>query len=300
MKANSLLPAILFLAILGSCNDRGINSASYYTGELGQMRISFSNAPAEITTVIATLSRSGHDDRTLSLTVSDSSASGTFSDVPIGTWHLVVEALDQDSVVRYRGETNVQVQPGTTIVSLELSPTSGNLEIHVTWGTTPSESLIVNGSFELGPGGGWTYWPLNPGSTAMPGWIVTRGGIDIVQIWQHHHGGRSLDLDGTPGRGGVTQSFSTIPGAIYRVQFSMAGNPEGSPTVKTMGVSAGNQATQFTFDVTGKSFQNMGWEAKMWNFTAVDSTSTLEFFSLDPSIGLYGPALDRVSVHRIP
>ena len=79
----------------------------------------------------------------------------------------------------------------------------------------------------------------------------------------------------------------------------MAGNPEGPPIVKSMGLTASGQKTEFSVNTTGKTITNMGWESKSWNFTAADSLSTIEFYRLTPEIGIYGPAVDAVIVQRV-
>jgi choice-of-anchor C domain-containing protein len=282
---------------LGPTTDDPGSQASF----LGKMSLQFVNPPPEITRVVARLSRPNFQERVLTLPISGSTASGTFQDVPIGVWHLRVDAQDSANVVRYSGETDVNVLASeTTHVSLQLLPTGtgGTIQIVVTWGTPPVNATLVNGSFEVGPPVG-TYLQLNPGSTALNGWIVTRGQIDIVRFWQASNGERSIDLDGTPGRGGVKQSIRTLRGSTYQVRFAMAGNPEGPPTVKTMAVAAAGLSREFTFDVTGKTIRNMGWQTKTWTFTAIDSVTMVEFYSLDAQPGLYGPALDDVSVVRV-
>jgi hypothetical protein len=104
----------------------------------GKIVISFARVPASITHVVATLSRQGYDNHVLSLTISDSgqSANGTFQEVTIGTWHLKVQAMDETDAVRFVGETDVNVLPGQTVsADLVLEPATGNLEIHVSWGS---------------------------------------------------------------------------------------------------------------------------------------------------------------------
>ena len=73
--------------------------------------------------------------------------------------------------------------------------------------------LLVNGSFEDGPTVG-KYQALAAGSQEVSGWVVTRGQIDVVSgaHWKAARGGRSIDLHGSPGLGGVSQTFSTTPG----------------------------------------------------------------------------------------
>ena len=168
-------------------------------------------------------------------------------------------------------------------------------------------NLLTNGSFELGPSlGGSTFSNVIGGSTAITGWTVTGSTIDYIgSLWQHSNGTRSIDLDGSTfpyTNGGVAQSFATTPGTVYAVSFDLAGNPNNFPTFKPMRVSAAGQSQDFTFDITGRSYADMGWLARSWTFNAVAATTTLEFRSLTQEaqqIG-WGAALDNVSVTAVP
>jgi choice-of-anchor C domain-containing protein len=159
-------------------------------------------------------------------------------------------------------------------------------------------NLLVNGSFEQGPDAkrGDGFITLESGSTAITGWVVSRGDIDYVgSYWQPADGQRSLDLNGF-NRGGIAQTFKTTKGKKYRVTFAMAGNPNlgEEPRVKTLGISAAGKSAEFSFDTTGKVYRNMGWVTKTWEFMAVADQTTLEFYSLTGR-GC-GPALDDVHV----
>jgi choice-of-anchor C domain-containing protein len=162
-------------------------------------------------------------------------------------------------------------------------------------------NLIINGSFEDGiqqPAPN-NWLPLNPNSTAIDGWIVTRGQIDYKQTyWENADGLFSLDLNGSPGVGGIAQTFYTVPGQQYRVSFALSGHPDGGNDVKQLGVSAAGQTARFYFDTTGFSRSYMGWRDETWVFTANAATTTLEIYSLSysSSDGYYGPAIDNVSV----
>jgi choice-of-anchor C domain-containing protein len=151
-------------------------------------------------------------------------------------------------------------------------------------------NLIINGSFEDGPdpGSSATY---AAGSTAIPGWTVTRGTIDYVgSIMPASDGKRSIDLDGTPGFGGISQTFPTTPGKEYIVRFDLAGNPAGPPATKTLKVEAAGQSEVFTHAST------LEWSHETWRFTAREGTTRIEFYSLDTEGGYCGPLLDNVSV----
>lgn len=166
--------------------------------------------------------------------------------------------------------------------------------------------LIRNGGFEEGPGTPM-FLNLAGRSTALPGWVVTGEGIDLVGAgyWRSSEGTYAIDLDGsarsraTPPhvRGGIAQTFATLAGKRYRVTFDLAGNPNRGPARKPMRVRAAGDSADFVFDATGKTGQNMGWVPKEWVFTAAADSTTLEFTSLtqSPETG-YGAAIDRVAV----
>lgn len=103
------------------------------------LKIDKENAPANIFTVTASLSREGFQTLTSNMNLhSDTTASIQFTQIPVGEWQLVVEAKDSLNEVKFRGETNVMIMDGImTQVSLTLIPTAtgfGSIEIFVTWG----------------------------------------------------------------------------------------------------------------------------------------------------------------------
>jgi choice-of-anchor C domain-containing protein len=163
-----------------------------------------------------------------------------------------------------------------------------------------ARNLLVNGSFEEGPETpkvGEAYVGLEKDSTALKGWVVTDGNIDVVDsYWKAADGKRSLDMNGSTA-GAVSQTFRTKKGQKYRVRFALAGNPGEAPMEKKLQVSAGGKTTEFTFDITGKTRTDMGWVTKTWEFTAEADETTLQFMSLTE--GCSGPALDDVVVVAI-
>jgi choice-of-anchor C domain-containing protein len=163
------------------------------------------------------------------------------------------------------------------------------------------DGLLSNGSFESGPDPG-LFLPLNPGDTSINNWTVISssvpggggGGIDYLGTgWRSSHGSRSLDLNGTPGVGGVYQDFTTTPGLKYIVSFDMAGHPSG--LLQTMRVSAAGQSQNFTFQ-SGIDQNNLGWQMRTWEFTARTSKTRIQFESWQIGYRYGGPALDNVDV----
>ena len=194
----------------------------------------------------------------------------------------------------------MKIEKTTILVFVAVTFISGLL-------TKVNANLIVNGSFEVGPDPGPAGFVTLPGvSTAITGWTVTREGIDYKgTFWVASDGSRSLDLDSSPGFGGIMQTFATTPGVNYLVTFDMAGNPYwdpqlNDPAIKYMRVEAAGQSADFSFDVTGHSFGAMGWVTNSWRFTAIGSSTTIEFCSLDTFAAGYsgccGPVLDNVNV----
>jgi choice-of-anchor C domain-containing protein len=170
-------------------------------------------------------------------------------------------------------------------------------------GEEPDGNLIVNGSFEDSPDVD-RYLSLDEGSDAIKGWVVTRGQIDLIGPvhWKAADGNKSVDLNGSPGFGGIKQSFTTIKGHRYQVRFQMAGTPAaygGDGAVKILCVRAAGKKEAFSADATDRHGEDIGWTRKEWTFTAVDDTTTLEIYSLDQDDGNCGPAIDNVSVTEV-
>jgi choice-of-anchor C domain-containing protein len=165
---------------------------------------------------------------------------------------------------------------------------------------SPAQALtgIGNGSFEtpvVTPG---TFVNLGAGASIGP-WTVSRGHVDLIGagFWQAADGVQSVDLSGsaTPIAGGVAQSFTTVPLLKYRVSYKLAGNPAGPPVIKTGQVLANGTVIQsFSFDVTGKTFANMGYVHKEATFVASGLTTTIEFQSNANTA--HGPVPDDVDV----
>lgn len=157
-----------------------------------------------------------------------------------------------------------------------------------------------NGSFEGGPNPGSSWITLTSGSTVINGWTVTAGSIDYMgTAWAASNGSRSIDLSGGSA-GTIAQTFTTTANTLYTVTFDYAGNPGyGAGTgVKSTKVSVNNTAgtnQTYTFDTTGKTLANMGWESRTFTFTASAATTTLTFESL--TAGAYGPAIDNVRLN---
>jgi len=174
-------------------------------------------------------------------------------------------------------------------------------------------NLIQNGSFENGvnPGSGFVT-VFSGDSVSIDNWTVIdgfgafpNGSVDYIGgYWAASDGARSIDLSGNS-PGGVAQTFATVIGKTYFVQFDMAANPDGLPDLKLLISTAGNSPVignvavgGFTASRVGQTHANMGWDTKTFVFTA-QSTSTILAFQAAQA-GPYGPALDNVRVSAVP
>jgi choice-of-anchor C domain-containing protein len=165
-------------------------------------------------------------------------------------------------------------------------------------------NLVVNGSFEDGLESEVSR-PLDKGSTAVKGWFVTRGQIDVTQesgkVWKAAHGKRALDLHGSPGFGGVEQTIATRPGRKYRVTFRMSGNPGVDHQKVQLGVRAAGQNGVFELTMKGRTYEDLKWAEQAWEFTARQKATVLELHTAMPATanGLGGPLLDDVKVVEV-
>lgn len=130
-----ILSVFVLMCAVISCRDSGMSPSATPSATPGSLTLNLGTTPAGITKVVATLSRQGFPEHVLDMTVGDSSASGSFDDVPVGTWHLKVNALDATQMVRYTGESDVEVASGmTSTISLQMVPANGRIVIVATWG----------------------------------------------------------------------------------------------------------------------------------------------------------------------
>ncbi len=163
--------------------------------------------------------------------------------------------------------------------------------------TSTGDNILVNGSFEDGPSPG-NFKAYNPGSTAIPGWKVTRGQIDL-QTDGASDGANAIDLHGSPGHGGIEQTFQTVKGHRYRVTFALTVSPQAKHGVKKMGASAAGTKMTFTAESKRKSWKNLDWITKTLEFTAVADRTTLELYTLDKRDQFAGPLIDNVRVIEV-
>ena len=172
---------------------------------------------------------------------------------------------------------------------------------------TPSDNLILNGSFESPavtpcdasydcPGEGFIdYTPSN--GPIIPDWTIGGQGIDLNNNhWQAEDGSQSVDLAGGSS-GSVAQTVATVAGQAYTLSWWMAGNPDNGAAEKSMAVDwDGTQVDAPSFNTAGHTDASMGWVEEQVTVTAASTSSTLEFADTSQPPSGYGATLDNVSL----
>jgi predicted GH43/DUF377 family glycosyl hydrolase len=172
----------LFLLLIGcSKNNTITNPPSNSTGGIA-FKFDPASVPTGVTVISATLTRTNFTTITKNLNlISDSTADISIPAIQIGTWHLKVDAKDNNGTILYTGETDVLIQENVVVqLNLTLNPVTsgmGTIYIFVTWGTSNS--------------GQWTDYGGNPVLTrynnpSLPN-VVSEGKVlydnGIYKMW---------------------------------------------------------------------------------------------------------------------
>jgi len=156
-----------------------------------------------------------------------------------------------------------------------------------------SANIVQNPGFESPGTFVGTFQPF----TTLADWSIDAGSIDLINTyWQPASGSYSIDLAGNA-PGTISQVLTTTPGAKYDLSFKMAGNPDGSPKIKTVQVFWGGVSEgMFTFDTTGKDHTTMGWVSQGKTGLVASGASTVLKFVDVSGTDYYGAALDDIVV----
>ena len=169
--------------------------------------------------------------------------------------------------------------------------------LSITGATPAAATAVFKDGFEspVAPAGSFALFSAGQ---QMGNWTVTRGDVHLIGagFWQSAEGLQSVDLDGGQ-QGAIATRINMTPLISYKVSYALAGNPASGPAIKTGQVLVnGNVAQSFSFDITGKSFSNMGYVRKSFLVLLTTASSLrLEFSSTTTPSG-FGPVIDDVRV----
>lgn len=176
--------------------------------------------------------------------------------------------------------------------------------------------LIVNGGFETPEptdnGGAWQVYPENP-LDEVPGWDVVSGsGLEIqengaVPSAAAHGGDQLAELDShVPGlpASAIKQVISTTPGQKYRLTFWHSPRPNNGPdtdnavALSVLVTSTNGVMVNQTVGLPS-SGATTNWTPYTFDFTALDTQTTVQFTDAGSQEDTLGGYIDDVSVRML-
>lgn len=160
-------------------------------------------------------------------------------------------------------------------------------------------TTIINGNFETGPFNGVpTGFSVTPGTEilALQGsdYIPCCGVIGSPAQLANHF--VSFGAGNIPNTSSLSQTFATIAGRSYRVNFDFGALGGGSQTIFANVFDGGNNAQLSTFSATAIANNNLAatFSRYMLNFVAASNSTRLSF-NVDPFTTNVDGVLDNVS-----
>ncbi len=170
---------------------------------------------------------------------------------------------------------------------------------------TASANIVLNGGFEAPVVTPNTFDEVNAGESDLAPWVVTKTAVDVVHqgfLGPAAEGLQYLDLDGTPGPGGIYQDLATIPGVTYFLTFDYANHPQSNlaPYEATVDVLDGSCES---FGRAGDAYPHSRPPLELWigrrlqrSFVAGGEITRLTFDSTAIGDDYGGILLDNISV----
>ena len=140
MKTSVLLKTFFIIILFFSgCKEENLVGIMNNTKGSVEFKINANTTPTTVQRITAFLTRQNYDTLSTSILInSDSLNVLSLQQVPVGSWHLIVDAANSEGKVIYSGETDIIIVEDETIdVYLTLIPTGsgeGNVNIYVSWG----------------------------------------------------------------------------------------------------------------------------------------------------------------------
>jgi len=213
-------------------------------------------------------------------------------------------------MIRYAYLRNKALTSAAVVVSCMLSVANAQL----------GPNLVTNGGFETPRGN--NNWGRNPSTwfagQTFDGWAVTQGSIDLktsgvspIGAGASYEGTQHVDLNGSPGVGGIRQDITISTSGVYRLSFAMSANTgQDADSPRTMRVQLSNGATDvfnsiFTWRLADHPSHDPN-NSPSWDIYQVDilvpttGVYTLRFTSLTTTNNAYGPMIDDVRLQLVP
>lgn len=180
-KGKDIIIAFLLLLVFFSCSDEKITNPGQKSAGGIQFVIKKENIPSNIFLIEVSLSREGFGSIIKNVVVDDSFEDLiSINSISVGLWDIVINAKDELGVVKYTGESSVEIlENQTMLLSITLQPVQGttsvgSLIITINWG---SEGLPDN----------WEYFENNPIVTNF-GSVFDARGVTIPFVLKDNNG----------------------------------------------------------------------------------------------------------------
>ncbi|TFH01296.1 MAG: LamG domain-containing protein [Calditrichales bacterium] len=222
----SILIFIFTLTCIFSCSEQATAPVEKTAPPLGKLTfsINMTTAPSDVVKMRGMLYREETDTLFFAFEMQDDHAVALVEEIAAGNWYLRVDALNADEVVIYTGRSLVTVYSGqTTTVNLHLHPTTGSIEIIVTWGEEQDFALDFDGLNDM------VLVPDNEklhmtASMTLEAWIFPR------------------DVSTNPG--GDARMIIRKGNVYNRINYSLAIDIYKGPGVLTFGAGTGVSSTE--------------------------------------------------------
>jgi len=147
-------------------------------------------------------------------------------------------------------------------------------------------NLLIDGNFDAFAGQVTlgSYTKIDAG--ALGAWTVTGVSVDLILGAYNAISGVSIDLAGSPGPGGLTQSFNATAGYTYTLTFDYANNGGTE-----LNVGLGTSTHQIT---------NLAPNSASYSWTANATGTQWVSFNSGTAGGNSGPVIDNVMLTAVP
>ena len=152
-----------------------------------------------------------------------------------------------------------------------------------------ASTLVYSEDFEsytAGLGGSGPQFTTYGGSLGT--WTVTGNTVDTIRGGYNAITNISLDLDGSPGNGGISRTIATVIGDVYQLNFDYAGNSGAQPFNVTFGTLTYGPLASASVVNFASGF-----------FTATSTSTTLSFAGVSPDV-FNGGVIDNITVTNVP
>ena len=151
-----------------------------------------------------------------------------------------------------------------------------------------SSNLVTNGGFEEPVvSGDWALFASIPGWTEM-----SASQLELqrsVSTWLPYEGNQYMEMDAM-GSTTIYQDIATVPGMTYKLSFAFSPRPGVDDNVLQI---SWNGIVKDTLSESSSDSANTAWTVHMYDLTATQTPTRLEFKNLDASDRL-GTFLDAV------